>query len=126
MGEENVDALRRLENIFTEAANKHNEIEIVAIEEPATTPRVQSKAHTNKLLTDAIEELATPPRVQHTVFTPMEEVSPSPRVHTNKTTSELIVEYPRAVVASKDTGNTGTSIPTITQEEECRPRRPQP
>ena len=56
----------------------------------------------------------------------MEEVSPSPRVHTNGATSELIVEYPQAVVASKDTGNTGTSIHTITQEEESRPRRPQP
>ena len=37
LGKEDVDALKRLENIFTEAENKNNEIEIVAIEEPATT-----------------------------------------------------------------------------------------
>ena len=129
LAEEDVDALKKLEAIFTEAANKHNNIEIVASAEPAASPRVQDK-HNKKqdrnLLTDAIAALATPPRVQHTVFTQLEEVPPSPRVHNTRTTNELVVEYPRAVVTSEDTGNTGTSIPTITQEEETRPRRPQP
>ena len=57
-------------------------------------------------------------------FSPLQEPTPPPRVDANP--DQLIVEYPQAVVTSEDVGNTGTNIPTITQDDDESPQRPGP
>ena len=114
MCEDDLSALRRLEEIFTRAANNDSKVQVTVVE-PAASPRVESQdksTRTRAALTSAIAEIAAQPRVELTTFTPIQEDAPPPRV---EATDELIVAYPRAVVASKPTDN---SIPAITQDED--------
>ena len=68
MCEDNVQALGRLEHIFTKAVNNNSTVNIQAIELP-TTPRVQTSLtpHQKQIpLTKAIAEAAAQPGVQAT------------------------------------------------------------
>ena len=125
MQEEDIDALRRLEAIFTEATNNGGQVEIEA-KASIPTPRVRAQQkleRDKKALTAALEEMAKPPRVGPTVF--KEDRAPPPRVESDA--PELIVACPRAVVTSRYPTPT---IPIITQDDESvpndQPQRPTP
>ena len=127
MTEDDMQALDRLGQIFTNAATNNTQMSIKAVDAQASPRVAESKTPSSAatLLTEALTAEARPaPRVKTTIFTPIQEPAPPPRVLTEP--AQLIVAYPRAVVTSEDISNTGTNIPTITQEEGPIPRRPAP
>ena len=125
MHEEDIQALARLEQIFQAAAKNNTDVDVTVVDPPS--PRVpdrHSREQEQNLLADAITAVQRPaPRVRETIFLPLEDPEP-PRVDADP--ARLVVAYPRAVVTSEDASNTGTSIPTITQDDDERPQRPEP
>ena len=71
MCEEDLEALRRLETIFTRAAQKNTEVQIKAtpIRKPPRVLTTTPDQETNKTRMASLQERATQPRVKQTIFT---------------------------------------------------------